>query len=142
MAWADGSCRRNGQNEPIAGYGCVIKSENSDETKEIKGLITYNGQKTNHVAEYKAIYAAADFIQGEYSDNIEVIFYNDSEVTVNQINGGYNIYEDHLKTLRQELYHTLNEFKGWRIEQQSVGNCPQSDRADELAKAATKEGTK
>jgi len=73
--------------------------------KKIIDELSFNiGHSTNNQAEYRALLAALKAIKKHLNQNIEkVIFYSDSKLMVNQLNGEYKVKKPHLKKLRSKV---------------------------------------
>ncbi len=73
------------------------------------------GIKTNNQAEYEAVIFALKKIKQIYGKekckNLNLIFYSDSELMVNQLNGLYKIKEEELKNLFIEIWNLKQDFK-------------------------------
>jgi ribonuclease HI len=79
-----------------------------DETGEIYKSSKYLGIATNNFAEYSALLLAVNWLltfnKNSYS---EIVFYLDSELVVNQINGKYKIKDLNLFKLYKEVKDKL-----------------------------------
>jgi ribonuclease HI len=136
--WADASCPSNGEPDVTAGYGCVIKDEDSGEVEEIQGLVEYDDDLTEPAAEYKAIIAGTELVCNEYSEVGVFQVYNDVEAVVEQINDDYNVDSIQLQDLKKEAYRLLPEFDQWHVDWQSKEQSSELQRANELAKDAVR----
>jgi len=136
-AYVDGSCLNNGAPDAVAAVGGVIRSDEGRDPTEIHGQVDPDTRATSNLAEYLAVIAALDRIQDEHSTDVAVHLYSDSENVVRQLRGSYRVGES-LAEVHQETRELLDEFRDWRIEQQSESDAPEIRRADELAKAAAR----
>jgi ribonuclease HI len=89
VAEVDGGSRGNPGE---AGCGIVLEL-----CGEREGHTLYLGTATNNVAEYAALLAALERAQALGVDNLEVK--SDSQLLVEQMNGGYKVKAAHLKPL-------------------------------------------
>jgi ribonuclease HI len=139
-AWVDGSCLNNGEPDAISKVGCVIKSSEEEDPIEIHGQIDLEGRATSNLTEYLAVIAALDRIQKDYSTNVVVRVYTDSEVVVRQLQGIYQVNSG-LEEIHSETKGLLNEFPEWRIEQRSESDATEIERADDLARDVARGGS-
>ena len=97
-------------NPGEAGIGVVITDRQGNILEEISEPI---GRATNNVAEYRALIAACRAAL-EYSPH-EAIFFTDSQLLANQINGLYRIRQPHLEKLNEEALELLEKFPEWKV---------------------------
>ena len=84
--YVDGSCRKNGSPDSIAGVGIVgYHNEKLFFTTQFRIL---NKGLTNNQAEYIAVIQALEFFE-HFPE--EVIIYSDSQLVINQIAGEWKI---------------------------------------------------
>lgn len=97
----DGAARGNPGE---AGIGIAI---NDSTGKEIRKICKYIGIATNNKAEYTALIVGASIVNDikktAGKSNISAIFFLDSELVVNQINGIYKVKNAGLKPLFSEV---------------------------------------
>jgi ribonuclease HI len=99
----DGGARGN---PGPAAIGVVIKTENGKNLQTISRKI---GETTNNVAEYTAVIAGLTWIsqnlsliKNESNDTdaqLKILFYLDSNLVVNQLNGMFKVKQNNLKNL-------------------------------------------
>lgn len=97
-------------NPGEAAIGAVITDRQGNTLEEISEPI---GRATNNVAEYKALIIACKAAL-EYSPH-EAIFFTDSQLIANQINGLYRIRQPHLGKLNDEALELLKKFPEWKV---------------------------
>lgn len=137
-AYVDGSCLDNGSPDAIAGVGCFIQSDEGRDSETLQSRIPLDRRATSTLAEYAAVIAALERIRVEHSTDVVVRIYSDSETVVRQLQGDYRVRKEHLEEPHRETQEFLNEFRDWRIEHRSESDAPEIERADELAKDATR----
>lgn len=108
--FCDGGSRGN---PGPAGIGVVIRRvENNDNTqKEISKFI---GTTTNNQAEYTAVIEALNWLNENIESldkKIDIQFYLDSLLVVEQINGNYKIKNEGLKPLYQNVQELISSLK-------------------------------
>lgn len=103
----DGSSQGNPGDAAI---GVVITNKEGDVVEEISQEI---GRATNNVAEYKALIAACEAALN-YTPS-EAIFFTDSQLLANQINGVYRIRQPHLERLNQIVRGLLAQLPCWKV---------------------------
>lgn len=132
----DGAARGNPGE---AGIGIAI---NDSSGKEIRKICKYIGIATNNKAEYMALIEGAtivnDIKKSAGKSNINAIFFLDSELVVNQINGIYKVKNAGLKPLFSEVRGLL---EGIDYE---IRHIPREEnkQADKLANEAIDNGIK
>lgn len=97
-------------NPGEAAIGAVVTDEEGTTVEEISRSI---GKATNNVAEYKALIAGIKAAL-EYAPQ-EVIFFTDSQLIANQINGVYRVREPHLQNLKDKTVSLLERFPSWTV---------------------------
>lgn len=97
-------------NPGAASVGVVITDRQGNVVEEISEPI---GRATNNIAEYRALITACKAAL-EYSPH-EAIFFTDSQLVANQINGLYRIRQPHLEKLNGELLELLAKFPEWQV---------------------------
>ncbi|MCG0274739.1 MAG: ribonuclease HI family protein [Thermosediminibacteraceae bacterium] len=118
----DGASRGNPGD---AGIGIVMLDEKGNVLKEVSDYI---GQTTNNIAEYTALVTALKEALEMGCEEIEV--FSDSELMVKQINGEYQIKNEGIKRLYNQVTQLVQEFKKFSI---NHIKREQNKRADELA---------
>jgi len=88
----------------------VIADRQGNILREIAELI---GRSTNNIAEYKALITACKAVL-EYNPR-EVIFFTDSQLLANQINGVYRIRQPNLEKLNSDALELLKNFPSWQV---------------------------
>lgn len=122
----DGGARGN---PGPAAVGVVIESVLANEEKvTIKEFGRKIGETTNNVAEYTAVIDALSAIKNISDDDLVILFYLDSTLVVNQINGKFRVKENHLRELLLEV-HSLEQEVGGFITYEYVPR-EQNSRAD------------
>lgn len=129
IIFTDGASRGN---PGPASYGYVIMNENNEIIEEKgKGI----GINTNNVAEYMAVVESLERVKQLFADKlpIEVNYFADSKLVVEQLSGRYKIKSPHLKVLIERI----------RVLQQEVGKITfthvfreQNKLADKMANLA------
>ena len=97
-------------NPGAAAIGAVITDRQGNVIEEISEPI---GRATNNVAGYKALITACKAAL-QYSPR-EAIFFTDSQLLANQINGLYRIRQPHLEKLNDEALELLKKFPEWKV---------------------------
>lgn len=135
--WADGSYQDDREFDATAGYGCVIKDEDSGEAEKIQGQVESDNRLTPQVAEYKAILNGIERVCDEYSSVGILQIYSDAKIPVNQIDGEYDVSAQHLLRLQKEAHRLLSKFDEWHIDWRTEAQSSQICSADELAQDVT-----
>jgi ribonuclease HI len=135
----DGSCMGNqhGAASRRAGYGVTIE-DGGETVDELSGTVKANhevgpAKVTNNVAEYTALINALRYVRDNYSDT-PVTICGDSQLIVRQVNGEWDTNEEHLKRLRDTAQDMM---EGTKVTLEWMSR-DENERADELAKQATK----
>lgn len=97
-------------NPGEAAIGVVMTDGDGNVVEEISKHI---GRATNNVAEYKALIEACKAAL-EYMPQ-RVIFFTDSQLVANQINGLYRVRRPHLDNLNQTAMELLNKLSSWQV---------------------------
>ncbi len=101
--FVDGASRGN---PGPAGVGAVLR----DPHGEVKGRLGhFLGQTTNNVAEYQALLLGLRMALSRGARKIKI--YADSQLMVEQLNGGYQVKSPRLKPLYQAARQALAEFQ-------------------------------
>ncbi|MBI1730177.1 ribonuclease HI family protein [Candidatus Acetothermia bacterium] len=103
----DGACQGNPGDASI---GVVI---NDNQGNRIEEIARYIGRTTNNVAEYKGLIAAAEAAL-QYMPK-RAIFFMDSQLVVNQINGLYRVRQPHLNALHEQVEDLLDKLPSWEV---------------------------
>lgn len=129
VVFTDGASRGN---PGPAAYGFTIETEDGKLLFE-KGK--YIGIATNNVAEYTAVLGALTQIQEVFSKekHLQVEFYADSKLVVEQLSGRYKIKSPHLKLMIEKI-KSLEK----KLGSTSYNHIPreQNSEADSLANKA------
>lgn len=97
-------------NPGEAAIGVVISDRQGNVLQELSESI---GRATNNIAEYKALIAACKAAL-EYKPR-EAIFFTDSQLLANQINGLYRIRQPNLEKLNSDALALLKHFPAWKV---------------------------
>lgn len=97
-------------NPGEAAIGVVITDRQGNILEEISESI---GRTTNNIAEYKALIAACKAAL-KFSPR-EAIFFTDSQLLANQINGLYRIRQPNLEKLNSDALELLNQLPSWKV---------------------------
>ena len=97
-------------NPGKAAIGVSLADEKGNVIEESSKTI---GRATNNIAEYRSL------IEGcrkalEYAPK-QVVFFTDSQLIANQINGTYETREPHLQKLRNTAMDLLDQFESWKV---------------------------
>ncbi len=103
----DGACQGNPGDSSI---GIVITDHQGNVVEEIS---RYIGRTTNNVAEYKGLIAAAEAVL-QYMPK-RALFFMDSQLVVNQLNGLYRVRQPHLNVLHEQVEELLDRLPHWEI---------------------------
>lgn len=109
--YVDGSCRGNGTEDAIAGIG--IFSRDGQGLPLISLSLRLSDPLTNNEAEYEALILACKLVWGYGSTKEPTIFYCDSKLVVNQVNGKWKTKESRLAVLRDDVRSRLRE--NWKV---------------------------
>lgn len=101
---ADGGSR--GNPGPAAGGAVVCDSTGA----VLAELGLYLGVATNNVAEYRGVFAGAQWAREHYPDAV-IEFRLDSKLVVEQMMGRWKIKNPDLRVIATEIQHLLNETK-------------------------------
>jgi ribonuclease HI len=97
-------------NPGEAAIGIVITDGEGNVVKEIAEHI---GRTTNNVAEYRALIEAIKAVL-PYAPK-RVIFFTDSQLLANQVNGLYRIRRPHLEPLNRQAHELLAQLPNWQV---------------------------
>ncbi len=104
--YTDGASRGNPGE---ASYGFVITDELGNKVFE-EGK--YIGVATNNIAEYTAVLKAFEYIKKKlYNKSLELSFFMDSRLVVEQLSGRFKIKSQNLKPLITKIKALAWEFK-------------------------------
>ncbi len=87
--WGDGSCKNTGKKNTSMGIGVVIKING----KLVKEIAEFVGYGTSNKAEWEALITGIrEAIKLTYnrSEQVEIIYYADSQIVVRQFTGDYS----------------------------------------------------
>jgi ribonuclease HI len=71
----------------------------------------YLGETTNNVAEYTAVVKALQFLANEKdTKSLDLDFYLDSKLVVEQLNGNFKIKQAHLQVFADEVFALREKF--------------------------------
>ena len=91
--YCDGGARGN---PGPGGCACIIEKDGKVIIKKSKFL----GRCTNNIAEYSAVLLAFEWMSGyEGVENLDINFFLDSELVVNQLTGKYRVKNNNLKVI-------------------------------------------
>lgn len=112
--------------------GVVIKKEG----ETIKGFGQYLGETTNNVAEYRAVVIALQWLKNNYPLakllSWQIIFFLDSKLVVNQLNGLFKVKDAKLRNLIVQVGELEREIGG-DIRYQHIAR-EKNQEADSLVK--------
>ncbi|MDD5415462.1 MAG: ribonuclease HI family protein [Candidatus Daviesbacteria bacterium] len=98
IIYTDGAARGN---PGPASYGFTIADRRG---KLLYQEGKYIGVATNNVAEYTAVLQALEYIKKQYKGKkLEIEFYADSRLVVEQLSGRYKVKSKHLKPITQQI---------------------------------------
>lgn len=97
-------------NPGEAAIGAVITDRQGNLLEELSEPI---GRTTNNIAEYKALIAACKAAL-KFNPR-EAIFFTDSQLVANQINGLYRIRQPNLEKLNSDALALLRQFPTWKV---------------------------
>lgn len=131
--FTDGGSRGN---PGPAGIGVLIELNQSEEK-----ISKYIGVATNNQAEYTAVLEALKYLNENFSDkDLEMEFFLDSQLVVEQLNGNYKLKNEGLKPLFWEIRDLIFSLGG----KVSFSHVPREKNktADKLVNAAIDEALK
>lgn len=118
--FCDGGARGNPGPAAIG----VVGYDNDKKIFEISKAI---GETTNNVAEYRAVIAALETLEGlNIRENI--LFNLDSELVVKQVNGDYRVKDVKLKQLHASVSCLLSKFSDVKFEHTKRSNNFYADK--------------
>ncbi len=97
-------------NPGDAAIGIVIADAEGNVIQEISEHI---GRTTNNVAEYRALIEAIKAVIPLAPKR--VIFFTDSQLLANQVNGLYRIRRPHLEPLNRQAHELLAKLPNWQV---------------------------
>jgi ribonuclease HI len=123
--FVDGAARGN---PGPAGAGAVLR----DPYGIVQGRLShFLGKATNNVAEYQALLLGLEMARKRGVRNIKI--FADSQLMVEQVNGGYQVKSPHLKPLHQAVLKALAGFTAYSLTHLERS---QNGEADRLANQA------
>lgn len=107
VVFTDGASRGN---PGPASFGLTVSDTSGKILLEVG---EYIGKTTNNVAEYTAVLKALQKIKEKFSlvGDIEISFFADSKLVVEQLSGRFKIKSLHLKQIYDEIRLIAQEFK-------------------------------
>src|SRR4030043_2251052 len=111
----DGGARGN---PGPAGIGILIekdKQDNRDNQDNQVKISKHIGTATNNQAEYKAVIEALNWIidhRSQFTDDLEIEFFLDSQLVVEQLNQRYKLKNEGLKPLFWEIRELIMKIGG------------------------------
>jgi len=105
--YTDGASRGNPGE---AGAGAVILDKDGTVVKEVT---EYLGEKTNNTAEYRALILGLMEVLRLGGSKVQI--FSDSELIVKQVNGAYNVRNQGLKVLYNNVKELLEKFVQYDI---------------------------
>jgi len=97
----DGGSRNN---PGPAASAFIIRDQNG---KLIHQQGVYLGHTTNNQAEYRGVFFALEYLQKKHLNHVQINFYLDSLLVVNQLSGTYKIKDSHLSQIASEIKKTI-----------------------------------
>ncbi len=94
-------------NPGPAACGVVINL--GDRVEEISEFI---GVATNNIAEYSAVVKALEWVKENIKDDVEIDFFLDSQLVVEQLNGNYKMKNEGLKPLFWQIRGLMMDLGG------------------------------
>jgi len=107
LIYIDGTAQGNPGE---SGIGIVISDSKGNVIEEIS---KYIGRSTNNVAEYRALIEAIQAVL-EYMPQ-RALFFTDSQLVANQINGIYRVRQPHLDALNRQAEELLQRLPFWQV---------------------------
>ncbi len=108
VIFSDGGSRNN--PGPSAGGAVVL----FDDEQRCLSAGNFYGKQTNNQAEYRALQDAVEIVEEFYRDideeEVELNIFLDSELMVRQLNGEYQVKNEGLKPLYENLQQRLSKF--------------------------------
>ena len=117
-------------NRQVGGVGVMLLSPERD---KIECMVHLNFPTTNNEVEYEALVAGLDLAKAVGAAS--VVFYCDSQVVTNQVNGDYECRGERIKKYLEQVRSRVDELKA-KIIQIPRG---ENEQADRLAKATSAE---
>lgn len=133
--YSDGGAR--GNPGPSA-FAFIIFDNSNQLVKEYSEY--FADKETNNRAEYMALLRAVETINKDFADK-NVVFYSDSQLLINQMNGGWRVKDNRLRTLRQRIMEEMVKLGSFRFEWVIRENI-YIGRADELVNQKLDENKK
>lgn len=107
LIYIDGTAQGNPGE---SGIGVAISDAKGNVIEEIS---KYIGRSTNNVAEYRALIEAIQAVL-EYMPQ-RALFFTDSQLVANQVNGIYRVRQPHLDALNRQVEELLNRLPSWQV---------------------------
>ena len=123
--FCDGACRGN---PGPAGTGAILKDPFGNLQAQ---AARYLGQATNNVAEYQALLLGLEMARERGVKRLEI--FTDSQLVVEQLNGGYQIKSPKLKPLWLQAREELQKFEAYAISHIDRALNVEADRLARLA---------
>jgi ribonuclease HI len=106
--YSDGASRGN---PGPAGYGAVVRNDDTGEVVELSG---YLGHTTNNVAEYQGLLAGLRYVLDHGGGVVRIRA--DSELLIRQLEGRYQVRHPNLKPFYAEARALLARLERWTAE--------------------------
>ena len=136
IIYSDGGSRGN---PGPAGIGILIKYKSTKYEEE--KISKYIGETTNNQAEYRAVIDGLQWVKENIKEpEIEIAFYLDSELVVEQLNQRYKLKNEGLKPLFWQVRDLIMQLGG-RVTFSYIPR-EQNKIADKLVNAAIDKATK
>ena len=112
IVYFDGACEPYNP-KGIATYGYVIYRDYDKKVAEGKGLAAepFSYQSSNNVAEYTAMIKALEFLVNHHLTDEEVIVKGDSQLTIRQMLGLYNVNAPRIIPLYKKAKELASQFR-------------------------------
>jgi ribonuclease HI len=123
--FCDGASRGN---PGPAGAGAVLLNPSGHPQGQ---AVRFLGQATNNTAEYQALLLGLELAREKGARRLQV--FSDSQLLVEQINGGYQVKSPHLKPFWRQAMNMLQKFEAYAI---SHIDRAMNTEADRLANQA------
>ena len=127
--WSDSACN-NKLEKPIMGIGVHANYKG----EEIHSDCFNAGVGTSNIGEWIGCVEALLYALSVHKENDKITLYLDSQLLVRQVNGEYQVKQEHLKPYKSKALELLNKFPIGKINEIIWIRREYNKRADVLSK--------
>lgn len=121
IVYGDGGCESNGTKDARAYGSFIVQTHLGGATiyQHASGRLDFGDPATNNVAEIKTFIAAIEYVLSRDDSSVisyPVLYYTDSQLVVNWLNGNWKCKQSHLVPLVEEARRLMRRFMSLSVE--------------------------